>query len=94
MTRTRVCGRRVYDGNSWLQNGRPIGPNVFLKDVSSGEGPDDAELFLNDRCLLAGVSQSVPDTGFSLKKRFLPRFPQKRYRIEVRHYNCQKAAIR
>ncbi len=85
----------VYDGNSWLQNGRPIGPNVFLvKDVSSGEGPDDAELFLNDRCLLAGVSQSVPDTGFSLKKRFLPRFPQKRYRIEVRHYNCQKAAIR
>jgi hypothetical protein len=83
---------RVYDGVSDSQKGSLAGASVFLvKDVSSGEGAEDAELFLEDRCALKNVNQLLPDTGFSLKERFLPRFPRARYRIEVRHYNCEKA---
>ncbi len=85
----RVGGPPVYDPLSWQGEGRPLSVNVFVvKDVSSGNNVDDAEAYLTDHCTVEDVNRLLPDSGFRLKERFLPGFPQVRYRIEVQHYNC------
>jgi hypothetical protein len=78
---------------SWLQGERPLGASVFVvKDVSFGETADEVERDLADRCVLEDVNQMLPDSGFSLKERFLPGVQRVRYRIEIRHYACKHAA--
>jgi hypothetical protein len=87
----RVEGPPVYTPSSWLAKGRPVSANVFvIKDVSSAHAVDDAETYLTDHCTVEGVNRLLPDSGFSLKERFLPGFPQVGYRIEVHHYACSR----
>jgi len=86
-----VEGLPVYNPLSWQEKGRPVSVNVFVvKDVSSASGLDDAETYLTDHCTVVEVNRLLPDSGFSLKERFLPGFPQVRYRIELQHYNCSR----
>jgi hypothetical protein len=87
----RVEGPPVYNPLSWLGKGRPVSVNVFvIEDVSSANVVDDAQTYLTDHCTVAEVNRLLPDSGFSLKERFLPGFPQVRYRIEVHHYHCSR----
>ena len=85
----RIEGPPVYNPMSWLARGRQLSVNMFVvRDVSSTRAVDDAETYIADRCMVADVNRLLPDSGFSLKERFLPGFPKVRYRIEVRHYRC------
>jgi MFS family permease len=87
----RVEGPPVYNPSSWLAKGKPVSVNVFvIKDVSSDNAVDEAETYLADHCTIEDVNRLVPDSGFSLKERFLPGFPQVEYRIEVHHYACNR----
>jgi hypothetical protein len=85
----RVEGPRVYSPSSWRGKGRPVSAHVFvIEDVSSTIALDDAETYLAEHCRVEDASRLLPDSGFGLKERFLPEFPQVRYRIEILHYNC------
>jgi hypothetical protein len=87
----RVEGPPVYTPSSWLGKGRPVRPNVFvIEDVSSAHALDNAETYLTDHCTVEDVHRLLPDSGFSLKERFLPGFLQVRYRIEIHHYACSR----
>lgn len=81
----------VYDSTDSVPPARLAVANVFLvKDVSSGDEPDENQQYLSDHCTLEDVDRMLPDSGFSLKERLLPGIPRARYRIELFHYNCAK----
>jgi hypothetical protein len=87
----RVEGPPAYDPSSWRGKGRPVSAHLFvIEDVSSTNALDDAQSYLTDHCTVEDVTRLLPDSGFGLKERFLPGFPQVRYRIEVHHYACSR----
>jgi hypothetical protein len=88
----RLRGKEVYDSGEWMRQGSPVRASVFLvKGVSADGAADAAEHHLEQRCVLENAELLLPDSGFDLKERILPKFPRVRYRIEIRHYDCQKA---
>ncbi len=87
----RVEGPPVYEPLSWQGKGRPVSSDVFVvNDVSATKALEDAETFLTGHCTVEDVNRMLPDSGFSLKQRFLPGLQQVRYRIELQHYNCNR----
>jgi dolichyl-phosphate-mannose-protein mannosyltransferase len=83
----------VYDGSQWLEAGRPTAPHTIMVTGPHFQVPsapmDEAQQWLNGRCVLENAERLVHDPGAELKRRFGPDTEQRPWRIEILTYACK-----
>jgi hypothetical protein len=86
--------RNVYNGPQWLTAGRPVAARMFLVKGPHYQIPaapmDEAEHWLNGRCVVENTERMVHDPGAEWKQRFAPDTGQVPWRIEVVTYGCNQ----
>jgi hypothetical protein len=78
----------VYDPAGWIEQGRPVRPEVMLVRGVPVFDAEQAQAWLDRNCLLRGVERELPDAGYRWKQRYFPELGEPRWRIEVRRYAC------
>jgi len=80
----------VYDGQEWIDAGRPLGPRVIL--AAGMPYPDafrDEAERLSRQCVREDSQRLVHDPGAEWKERFAPETGQVPWRIEISTYSCR-----
>jgi hypothetical protein len=83
----------VYSAPQWIETGRPLAPRMILVKGPHFQIPsapmDNAEKWLNERCMLRNSLRMVHDPGAELKERFAAQTGQTPWRIEIVTYECR-----
>jgi hypothetical protein len=84
----------VFHADDWLDQGEPLGQEVFLVRGAPGpldQGPAwDAQTWLDTHCSLLSAQQLLPDPEYAVKARFIPEGALP-WRIQTRDYSCANA---
>lgn len=80
----------VYDAQQWIEAGHPAAlRTILVKGLpSDSAGMQEAERWLNDRCVLQNTRQMVHDPGAEWKQRYAPEAGQLPWRIQIVSYAC------
>jgi hypothetical protein len=83
----------VYNAPQWLETGRPLAARTILVKGPHFQIPntpmEDAERWLNERCMLQESERLVQDPGAEWKERFAADTGQTPWRIEIVTYACR-----
>lgn len=88
---------RVFEVEAWNAADHPATSEVvFVRGVTPGidEEAPKAQAWLNANCSLGERTQLLPNSGYELKKRFLPGWGQLPFRITIERYDCSLRANR
>jgi hypothetical protein len=83
----------VYSGAQWRDAGHPLATKMMLVEGPHYQIPnapmDEAEQWLDHRCVVQNRQHLVHDAGAELKEHFLPEAGQLPWRIEVATFECR-----